>query len=178
VSASFDLPAPDFFTAGTVGPPGHRVFYLQARGDGLVVSLRLEKQQVAALADYLAGMLDDLPAFDDDDVPTDLDLVEPVVAEWVVGQLGVAWDEQADRVVLVAEEAVPESGDDENENDEDDEGTGASARFRLTRPQVAAFVARARELVAAGRPPCSLCGGPLDPEGHVCPRTNGHRKPT
>jgi uncharacterized repeat protein (TIGR03847 family) len=183
VSASFDLPAPDFFTAGTVGPPGQRVFYLQARGDGLVVSLRLEKQQVAALADYLAGMLDDLPGFDDDDVPTALELIEPVVAEWVVGQLGVAWDETADRVVLVAEEATMETSEDDDDEFDDDEdedrsGSGASARFQLTRPQVAAFVTHARELVAAGRPPCPLCGGPLDPEGHVCPRTNGHRKPT
>jgi uncharacterized repeat protein (TIGR03847 family) len=85
--------------------------------------------------------------------------------------------------VLVAEEAVPGTGDDEDDqfDDAEDDGetsAGASARFRLTRAQVAAFVTRARELVAAGRPPCPLCGGPLDPDGHVCPRTNGHRKPT
>jgi uncharacterized repeat protein (TIGR03847 family) len=174
---SFDLEALDHFTAGTVGDPGQRVFYLQARGEGVVVSLRCEKQQVAALADYLAGILDDLPTVEPHDVPTDLDLIEPVVAEWIVGSLGVAWDETADRVVLVAEEVVvSESGDDEDDDDVDDEEppSGATARFRLTRQQVAGFVGRARELVASGRPMCPFCGRPMDPDGHVCPRSNGH----
>jgi uncharacterized repeat protein (TIGR03847 family) len=182
MSSSFDLDAPDHFTAGTIGEPGHRVFYLQARGSGVVVSLRLEKQHVSALADYLAGILEDLPTVDPEDVPTDLDLIEPVVAEWVVGSLGVAWDEAADRVVLVAEEAVAveeEEDEDDDEMDVDDDveraaPAGATARFLLTRPQVTAFVMRARELVASGRPPCPFCGRPMDPAGHVCPRSNGH----
>jgi uncharacterized repeat protein (TIGR03847 family) len=89
VSAAFDFSEPDHVTAGAVGPPGERVFYLQARQTGEVVSLRLEKQQVAALCDYLAGILADLAPVTDD-LPGDLDLVEPVVAEWVVGALAVA----------------------------------------------------------------------------------------
>jgi uncharacterized repeat protein (TIGR03847 family) len=186
MSSSFELDSPDFFTAGTIGEPGHRVFYLQARAGGVVVSLRLEKQHVSALADYLAGILEDLPTVEPEDVPADLDLIEPVVAEWIVGSLGVAWDEAADRVVLVAEEAVAVDEDEaDDEDDEDDEvdvdddveraaPAGATARFLLTRPQVTAFVARARELVASGRPSCPFCGRPMDPAGHVCPRSNGH----
>jgi uncharacterized repeat protein (TIGR03847 family) len=163
--ASFDVSDPIVFTAGTVGPPGQRVFYLQAQGDGLVVTLKCEKQQVGALADYLAGLLADLPTVEDGSVPTLLDLVEPVVPEWSVGTLAVAWDDTNDRMVLVAEELVPE--------EEQEAATDvARARFLLTRAQVAAFVDRARELVAGGRPPCPLCGGPLDPEGHACPRLN------
>ena len=164
-SASFELDAPVVFTAGTVGEPGKRVFYLQAQGDGIVVSLKLEKQQVGALAEYLSGLLADLPTVDDADVPTLLELVSPIIAEWTVGTLAVAWDDVNDRMLLVAEELLTE--------DEVEAGaTPATARFRLTREQVAGFVERARELVAGGRPPCPLCGGPLDPEGHACPRLN------
>jgi uncharacterized repeat protein (TIGR03847 family) len=91
-------------------------------------------------------------------------LIEPVVAEWVVGSLGVSYDEEADRIVIVAEELV-EEGDD-----------GARARISATREQVAALSAQGAEAVAAGRPPCPLCGQPLDPEGHTCVRLNGHRQ--
>jgi uncharacterized repeat protein (TIGR03847 family) len=170
MGTSFDLPEPDRFTAGTVGPPGQRVFFLQASEGGQVVTLRLEKAQVAALAEYLASVLADLPNPAPDSLPDDLELAQPVVAEWVVGQIGVVFDEDRDRMLVQAEELV------------DDEGEAASqevepgvARFGLTRPQVAAFVARAAELVAAGRPPCPLCGRPLDPAGHSCIKTNGHR---
>ena len=162
---SFDVADPIVFTAGTVGPPGKRVFYLQAQGDGVVVTIKCEKQQVGALADYLAGLLADLPTVDQEAVPTLLDPVEPIVPEWSVGTLAVAWDDSNDRMVLVAEELLTE--------EEQETATDvARARFLLTRAQVSAFVDRARELVAGGRPPCPLCGGPLDPEGHACPRLN------
>ncbi len=164
MTESYDFAAPDHFTAGALGPPGQRVFYLQARGDGVVLTMKVEKQQVAALADYLAGIMEDLPAADENAVPTDLDLLEPVVPAFTVGSLGVAWDERADRVVLVAEEITEEGAE---------EGTAATARLRISREQVVAFVANAAELVASGRPPCPICGGPMDPEGHVCPRSNG-----
>jgi uncharacterized repeat protein (TIGR03847 family) len=173
--SSYEFAAPDLFTTGAVGPPGQRVFYLQARGDGVLVSVKVEKQQVAALAEYLAGILDDLPAIDEARVPADITLVEPAVAEWVVGSLGVMWDEDADRVLLVAEELVDEPEEGEAAASDDEPSGGDELRLRITREQVAAFVAHARELVAAGRPPCPICGRPLDPEGHVCPRNNGHR---
>ena len=164
-SASFELDSPVVFTAGTVGEPGQRVFYLQAQADGVVVSLKLEKQQVGALAEYLSGLLADLPTVDEAKIPTLLDLVAPIVPEWTVGTLAVAWDEVNDRMVLVAEELLTE--------DEAEAGASpATARFRLTREQVAGFVERARDVVAGGRPPCPWCGGPLDPEGHACPRLN------
>jgi uncharacterized repeat protein (TIGR03847 family) len=166
VGSSFDLPEPDRFTAGTVGPPGQRVFYLQAGAEGHVVTLQMEKAQVAALAEYLASVLADLATPDPASLPGELDLVEPVVAEWVVGQIGVVFDEDRDRMVVQAEELLEEEAGDT------DRGV---ARFALTRAQVAAFVVRAAELVAAGRPPCELCGRPKDPEGHMCIKTNGHR---
>jgi uncharacterized repeat protein (TIGR03847 family) len=165
MSSSFEMPELDVLTAGTIGPPGQRVFFIQARRGTEVVSLRLEKQQVAAMADYLAGMLEELAPPEPSTRPSaaDLELTDPVVAEWVVGALAVAYDSESDRLVIVAEELVEEGQD------------GADARLRATRGQVAAFIDRARELVAAGRPPCEWCGLPLDPEGHMCPKTNGHK---
>ncbi len=165
--STFDLREPDRFTAGAVGEPGARVFFLQAVEGTQVVSLRLEKQQVGALGQYLQGVLNDLPVVPVTERPSDMDLVEPVVAEWVVGTLGVAYDTEADRIVLQADELV-------DEDDEDEEDAGL-ARFHLTRAQVVAFCEHADSLVAAGRPPCPICGQPMDPDGHVCPRSNGHK---
>jgi uncharacterized repeat protein (TIGR03847 family) len=160
--SSFDLPSPDVFTAGTVGPPGQRVFYLQTRDDQLVVSVRCEKQQVAALADYFDGLLDDLEPAPYGIAGGDLRLAEPVQEIWTVGAIGVAYDEPADRIVVVLEELT----------DDDEAEDGASVKVRLNRAQVAAFVSHARQLVEAGRPPCRFCGLPVDPDGHPCPRMN------
>jgi uncharacterized repeat protein (TIGR03847 family) len=166
MAGSFNFEDPDLFTAGALGDPGQRVFFLQIREGDTVVSLKCEKQQVGALVEYLSGVLADLPPAGD--VLTDIDMThaEPVVAEWIAGTMGVAYDESTDRVVLVVEQLTdPEEVDPEP----------ARLRVQLERPQVAAFVEHARALVEAGRPPCPLCGQPLDPAGHVCPRTNGHR---
>ena len=169
MNPSFELPEPKKFTAGTVGEPGQRVFFLQAVADGQLVTLKCEKQQVGALAEHLAALLADLPLPGPEEVvATDVDFVEPSAAAWAVGRMGVAWDEGDDRLVLQCEEIVAVDEDDEPIADEDP----ATARFRLTRAQVAAFVEVARELVSAGRPPCYLCGRPMDPSGHVCARLN------
>ena len=175
MSESFDLSELDRFTTGTVGPPGQRVFYLQALGEGRLVSLRLEKGQVAALAQDLAELLSDLPAPADAEVPADLRLQEPVVAEWIVGSIGVVFDEARDRMLIRLDE-VPLT-DESGEPVEGEQPDLASARFALTRGQVAGFVAHAAGVVASGRPPCELCGRPKDPEGHLCVKTNGHKHP-
>lgn len=163
MSDSFELEAPDHFTAGTVGPVGQRVFYLQARQRRRLVTLKCEKEQVRALGEYLGrllGRLKGTPA----KAAGDPALVEPISAAWDVASLGVGYDEERDRIVVVASEAVEEDSGEE----------AASARFHISRQQAAAFVERARDLVEAGRPPCPLCSLPLDPEGHICPRSNGH----
>ena len=156
---------PERFTAGTEGEPGQRVFYVQTTEQGATVTLRLEKTQVGALAQYLAELLADLPTVDDADVPTDLELEQPAVAEWVVGGIGVAFDEGRDRMLVTFQELVPEDAP---------EGSGGTVSLLASRAQCLAFVRRAAELLSAGRPPCPLCGRPLDPEGHTCIKTNGH----
>lgn len=167
MSTSFDLPSPDVFTAGAIGEPGRRVFYIQVREDELTVSLRCEKQQVAALAEYLDGLLDDLDPAPFSVAEADLTLAEPVQPIWTVGSIGVAYDEPRDRVVVVLEE-ITEVDDDLDAPTED----GASVRVRLSRGQVSAFIAHSRDLVASGRPPCRFCGLPVDADGHPCPRMN------
>jgi len=179
VSASFQLDGPDHFTAGAVGPPGQRVFYLQGREADTIVTLKCEKEQVAALAEYLGGLLARLPTATA--TPDDKrELLKPFEAAWPVGSLGVGYDGERDRIVVVANERVEQ--DDEEEQGEGEPQTPgaaepASARFAITRVQAAAFVERARLLQRAGRPTCPMCGEPKDPAGHVCPRSNGHIVP-
>lgn len=164
MSSSFELEAVERITVGALGEPGLRTFFLQARQGVRLVTLKLEKSQVAALCTYVGELLQDLPR--PDHLPDDLELEEPAVAEWVIGTLGVTYSEEIDRFLLVAEQV----------GDEDDDL--GEARFVVTREQMAALAIRGTQLVAAGRPPCPLCGYPLEPEGHQCPRTNGHRPPT
>jgi len=172
VSASFQLDGPEHFTAGAVGPPGQRVFYLQAREADTLVTLKCEKEQVAALAEYLGGLLARLPghAAAAGDKP---ELLEPLEAAWPVGSLGVGYDGDRDRIVVIANERI----EDEDTEEEEKSGGGpepASARFAITRAQAVGFIERARGLQRAGRPTCPMCGEPKDPAGHACPRSNGH----
>lgn len=184
MSRSFEFPEVDWATIGTVGEPGHRTFYFQARQGDDLITLKLEKQQVAAMSQFLGEILSDLPV--PEDVPDDdaLALVEPVEAEWAVGGLQLAYDNSADRIVILAEEIDIEDpdvddpefeGSGEPEIEDPDRGSG---RLGLTRTQASGIVRRGWDLVSSGRPRCSLCGHPMDPEGHSCPRTNGHRPPS
>ena len=176
MSASFELNGPDHFTAGAVGPPGQRVFYLQAREGSQLITLKCEKEQVAALSEYLGGLLARLTgaAVPAGDKP---DLVRPIDAAWDVGSLGVGYDEDRDRIVVVANERVEEDDEEEGQEKPAAAAEAASARFSITRAQAAAFVERARGLLKAGRPTCPMCGEPKDPAGHACPRSNGHIVP-
>jgi uncharacterized repeat protein (TIGR03847 family) len=170
VSDSFQLGAADHFTAGTVGVPGQRVFYLQARERRRLVTLKCEKEQVAALAEYLAGLIEKLPkGAVEGEAAKGAALLEPIEPAWAVGSIGVGYDEASRRIVVLANEQV----------EEEEEGAPAApepatARFAITKAQASAFVERARTLVKAGRATCSMCGEPKDPAGHVCPRANGH----
>jgi uncharacterized repeat protein (TIGR03847 family) len=166
--------------AGTVGQPGERTFFLQATGAGRVISVALEKVQVSLLAERLGELLDEVrrrggevPAAaapgSDDVAPLD----QPIVEEFRVGNLVLAWDGEDGRVVVEAQ-AVTEGEPAEPLSDAD-EGPDV-LRVRISPAYARAFVKRAERLVAAGRPPCPFCGLPLDPEGHVCPRQNGHRR--
>ena len=173
---SFEVDSPDHFTAGAVGPPVQRVFYLQSRDSTRLVTLKVEKEHVRALAEYVSGLLARVKA-----APSaarrPADLIEPIEAVWDVGSLAVGYDESLDRVVVEASELLePEEAEEEGAPAPEREPDPAMARFRITRAQAAAFVERANELMKGGRPTCPVCSRPMDPEGHVCPRANGHVK--
>ena len=162
---------PDRFIPGTVGEPGDRAFFLQARKGGALVSVGIEKTQVAALAARLEDLLDavDVPATTDaDEHPLD----EPVVELFRVGAMALAWDPTTDAVVIEAQTPTEDGGYVELPDDAE-EGPDL-LRVRIAGPEARAFVRRAEALVAAGRPSCPFCGQPLDPGGHFCPRSNGH----
>jgi uncharacterized repeat protein (TIGR03847 family) len=164
MSRSFELESPDHFTAGVVGPPGERVFYLQAREDGTVLTLKGEKEQMAALGQYLGGLLIRLGGAGQSG--PEAELLEPLTPAWAIGSLGVGYDGRRDRLVIEAREALAEE---ETETTQE----AATARFHITRAQAAAFVERARSIMKGGRPTCPLCNEVLDPPGHRCPRVNG-----
>ena len=164
MTESYSFDGVEFFTVGTLGPRGERTFYLQGRGDGKLVSFKLEKQQVMALADYLDQVLDDLPETALGPPPADLSLREPVVSAWTIGALGVAYADDEDRLIVLAEEFV---------DDDDDVNEPNHARFVLRREQVIGLIHRARDVVSAGRAPCEYCGSPLQPRnGGWCACSN------
>jgi uncharacterized repeat protein (TIGR03847 family) len=173
---------PERFVAGTVGPPGERTFFLQARGGGRLVSVVLEKVQVALLAEKLEELLTEahrrfgieLPATEDDDVPDNEPLDAPVDEEFRVGMLGLAYD--VDTSTVVIEAIATGDGELEAEPTEEDNDELDRLRVRLTPAATRAFIERAKRVIAAGRPPCPLCGQPLDPAGHLCPRHNGYHR--
>jgi uncharacterized repeat protein (TIGR03847 family) len=202
---------PERFVAGTVGPPGQRTFFLQARSGTRVTSVALEKQQVAVLAERIDELLDELirtgaasgvvPATSPRDLEDADPLDQPIVEEFRAGTMTLAWEPATQQVVVEVfpltddafEDDDAEDDDADESDDTDDTGDAAAddadERLEVPAPEpeealvvrlapgvARAFSKRALSVVSAGRPPCQFCGGPLDPEGHLCPRSNGFRR--
>jgi uncharacterized repeat protein (TIGR03847 family) len=173
LTMQFDV-TPDVFTADFTGRPGERTFFLQARGSSGVHSFLIEKQQVAVLAEKLQEML--LMIDEEDTIKSatpqrdpGLGLEQPLDPEWRVGTIGLLYDQSRDIVVMVLQEIRTEE-DEETEEEED-----SGYRFFLRRDQIRALILHALAAVGEGRPLCQLCGLPMDPDGHICPASNGHR---
>lgn len=172
---------PDRFIAGTVGEPGDRTFYLQAAQDTRLISVLCEKQQVAMLADRIGALLTEVnrrfgtPLPPESGVADAGPLAMPVDAEFRVGTMGLGWDAEAQSVVVELLAVTEEAIDSSVILDDAAEGPDA-VRVFLTAESARQFAIRAERLVSAGRPPCPLCDEPLDPEGHLCVRTNGYRR--
>jgi uncharacterized repeat protein (TIGR03847 family) len=195
VSGSYELIPVDAVTAGTVGEPGNRTFFIQARKNGDQVTLLAEKGQVYVLAQALEQLLSAVPnaIIGDAPEPGALELWEPIEPEWRVGEIGLEYDEVLDLVIIIARELLDDDAEflaaqaellgDEDEDDDTppalpDRPERGVARFGATRAQIRAMIERSLEVVAAGRPRCPHCGQVLPEEGapHGCPPTNGHRK--
>jgi uncharacterized repeat protein (TIGR03847 family) len=170
----YSFEPPERFVAGTIGQPGERSFFLQATGGGRTVSVALEKVQVQLLAERLGELLEEARRQLGAEIPENAPDLEdnapldtPIDEEFRVGTLALAWDTDSETVLVeasaVAEDEIPEDDRD-------------VLRVRLSPAAVRAFCARAERVISAGRPPCPLCGLPMDAAGHVCPRQNGFRR--
>jgi uncharacterized repeat protein (TIGR03847 family) len=162
VAPEIEFDPPDAIAVGAVGEPGHRVFYLQASSAMRSLTMAVEKTQVKAMAERTIELLQGRETGPEEE-PTDL--AEPVTADWRVAQIGIGLDADRDRVVIVAQE-MPAAED-------ADPDSLAMVRVWARPAQMLALAGRALELCSAGRPLCAMCGFPIDPEGHLCPRKNG-----
>ena len=183
---------PERFVAGTVGPPGQRTFFLQARSGARIVSVSLEKQQVQALSERIDELLDEVMASDTSDAmipavaPLGLEdsepLEQPIEEEFRAGTMTLSWDASDERLVIevfpyseaavITPEQVADLDDEDFEEPEPDE----VFLVRIPAGTARAFVKRAEQVLGAGRPDCPFCGNPVDPEGHLCVRANGFRR--
>jgi uncharacterized repeat protein (TIGR03847 family) len=168
--ALYDLNPVSHVTAEAIGPPGERVFYLQASQESTLVTLILEKEQVHALAVSVEQMLEELEKRSPQNAAElelisqyDLALREPIDPVFRVGQIGLGYDEDSDLLIVVAQELT------------DDPEEMSVARFWATRAQMKALSEHSLTVVESGRPICPLCDQPIDPDGHYCPRRNGHQ---
>ena len=174
----FEFERPQRFVAGTVGPPGQRTFFLQARDGTRLVSVSCEKEQLTVLAERIEALLDEYAVAAGDTTASvasaDNDPLEaPIEDEFRVNTISLGWDPQREAVLLEADhEPDLDTGGEVPAPSEEE----YSVRVVLLPAQARAFAQRTRALVAAGRPPCPFCGGPLDASGHVCPRANGYRR--
>ncbi len=182
---------PERFVVGTVGEPGQRTFFLQARSGPRIVSVALEKQQVSALAERVDELLDQVlddgssdqivPAVAPHDLDDQAPLEQPIEEEFRAGTMTLSWDPGLSRVVIevfpITDEAVVVEGDEDLEVEILEEPEPHEVLLvRITPGAARAFALRAGRVVEAGRPSCPFCGGPMDPAGHLCVRANGHRR--
>ena len=164
-----ELDPVDRITAGAVGPPGERTFYLQGREGTSLVTVTIEKQQLELLSAWVVDMLYRVGAETGEGPPEEeMDLEEPVEPRWRAGRLSLGYEQDRDMMFLEVEEMVePEEGEAEEAD---------VVRFWASREQMMALARHGAAVCAAGRPQCDLCGNPLDPDGHICPALDGHHE--
>jgi uncharacterized repeat protein (TIGR03847 family) len=167
----YEFAQPDRFVAGTVGQPGERAFYLQVRSDSRLVSVAVEKAQVQAIAARLEVMISEIRKSSPllgveklavDDAP----LESPIDAEFQVGAISLAWNQEIGLISVELFEL----------EDDDEDSEGDVVELTISVAMAVAFATRSKAVVNAGRLPCPFCGIPIDPRGHLCPRANGYRR--
>ena len=170
------------FVAGTVGAPGDRTFFIQARTGSRVVSVVVDKSQVIALGERTKIMLREIKksdptvfvkAVDVDDAP----LEQPIFEEFRAGVIAMAWDVANSLLVYeLRERTSSDDGDEEQAVFSEKDLSTDLLRVHVSPTQAASFSKRCLSLASAGRMPCPFCGIPIDPSGHLCPRSNGYRR--
>jgi uncharacterized repeat protein (TIGR03847 family) len=169
------------FVVGTVGAPGERTFFIQARTGSRMVSVSLEKAQVAAIADRVLQILREIRLSEPltiiekvslDDQP----LETPIDEEFRVGVIGLAYVADRRMIEIDLQAIASDDNPDEELLEIDSSGDQEILRVIISLGYAESFAKRANSVVAAGRVPCPFCGGPIDPNGHLCPRANGYRR--
>jgi uncharacterized repeat protein (TIGR03847 family) len=167
-----DLQPVTHILVDAIGPPGKRVFYLQGWQDDRTVTLIVEKFQIQSLAIGLEQFLieieeknPNLPPASANYIEENMRIMPPVDPLFRVGELGLGYDSDSDLLILVAREQSSEEEDPEN---------ARVVRFWCTRSQLRAMSSWGMEIASRGRPLCPQCREPMDPEGHFCPKKNGH----
>ena len=168
-----DLRPVDHISADALGQPGKRIFYLQGWQGERTVTLIIEKLQLQTLAvgieQFLAEVQDKIPSLGEASAEYDeeqMHIHPPLDPLFRVGEFGMGYDSENDLMVLVAHENLPEGTPPEE---------GGVVRFWCTRDQLRALARWGIEVASRGRPLCPQCGEPMDPEGHFCPKKNGHK---
>ena len=167
----YEFTTPERFVAGTVGEPGERAFYLQIRSNARLFSVAVEKAQVQAISARIEVMVAEIrksnPLMIIEKLPIDdAPLESPIDAEFQIGAMSLAWDEESKLICVELFEL----------EDDEEESEGEVVEINITVAMAAAFAARSKAVVNAGRLPCPFCGIPIDPRGHLCPRANGYRR--
>ena len=186
----------DRFIVGTVGQPGERAFYLQARNGTSLVTIACEKAQAAALVERLELLLKEIRKKNSSGHPInsaisylrdDKPLEQPIAEDFRAGVMAITWL-NAESLVMIETQAISEqmvfpditeeeNGDDDPKLIPDDDLDGPDLlRVKLSLAQVKEFISRTNSVIDAGRQPCTFCGIPIDPNGHLCPRANGYRR--
>ena len=173
---------PDRLVVGTIGPSGSRTFFLQARSGAQLVSIALEKEQSAALAERIEEVLDELmsdegnphsiPALTPEGLVDNDPLEEPVQEQFRTGAMSLGWDPSTAQIVI---EAYPLVEDDGEQIDPDEVEPEEVLVVRIPVGTARAFAKRTREIVGAGRPICPLCRVPMDSDAHICELPEGFR---
>jgi uncharacterized repeat protein (TIGR03847 family) len=172
-ATEIDLRPVTHITTDAIGQPGKRVFYLQAWQEDRVITLIVEKIQIQSLAigleQFLTEVYEKFPSLADTPAEYDeskMHITPPVDPLFRVGELGLGYDSENDQVVLITKEVIPEGGD---------PGEASTVRFWCSRSQMRAMCLWGMEVSSRGRPLCPQCGEPMEPEGHFCPKKNGHK---
>jgi len=160
-SESFDLDLVSRVTAGAVGEAGKRTFYLQVRAGSNLISVTVEKEQLRTLTERLQEVFTRVLVPPAGKLP-DMALEEPIRPVWRVGFMTLTYSQEEKRFEVSLVELVEEGAE------------PATGHFEASLPQMQALAAHAATVISAGRPPCPLCGGPIDHDGGICPRLNGH----
>src|SRR6478609_1152665 len=168
---------PDRVVVGTIGVPGARTFYLQVRAGTQIVSIALEKQQSAQLAEKIDEILDQLFTVDGNpfSVPTstpielvDNDPLAPVQEQFRAGAMTLGWDPTTAQIISEGYPITDVDADEDDDSFDDDADDREMLLVRMPVGTARAFAKRTREIVGAGRPTCPLCGYPIDADGHIC----------